>query len=112
MPTKKQITRYHELKRIIKDAERELSEIRTSMNITEPGIFTAGNVVLEVVETRRFDPVQAGMVLTKEELDGIMVLTPSSALARETLAPKRYAETQAVTGLQFNFKEVKPDEID
>lgn len=52
--------------------------------------YLAGDFIIKVTETRRFDPVTARKVLSDKEFKAILKTKPDAALTKAVLSPEVY----------------------
>lgn len=76
----------------------------------EPANYPAGNYILKVYPTLRFDAATAKRNLTPEEFDSILVRKPDSAVAKRLLGEERYKATQRNHGMTRKIVPVEDEE--
>lgn len=98
---------YYELNETKKAAEKRLTEIKKELAYEGPTIVEVNDeVVLEVVEQRRFSPSLAKQVLPPDLYEEICVMTPDSRLAAQKLTGEELDMIKS-TSLMYTFKENK-----
>jgi len=83
----------------IKALEEERNALLDAMQISETGDYAAGDFIVKVYPTVRFDPATAKRALTPQEFESILATKPDSAKAKAVLGGERYAATQKVYGM-------------
>lgn len=103
------MARVADLKAEIKAHEEEIKDIfgAYAPMLSQPGNVPAGNYVVQVTPTVRFDAATAEQNLTPEEFDKIFDIVPSSATAKKVLPPERYALAQKQYGFTRTVVPVK-----
>lgn len=89
-----------------KAAEEEANDLLDSLGTLNPDNYAAGDYILQVTPTKRFDARTAQENLTPEEFASTMATKPDSATAKKALSPERYAECQKTFGQTRRIVEV------
>lgn len=89
-----------------KAAEEEADALLDSLGTLNPDNYAAGNYILQITPTKRFDARTAKENLTPEEFASTLATKPDSATAKKVLSPERYALAQKVYGVTRKIVEV------
>ena len=81
-----------------KALEAKADELLDSLGALETHNYAAGDFILQVTPTKRFDPATAKRALTAEQFASILATKPDSATAKSVLPPNVYAQTQRTYG--------------
>ena len=103
------VTKAYWLGKQIKALETERTDLLDSLGVTESANYPAGDFILKVTPTIRFDAATAKRNLTPEEFDSIIVPKPDSAKAKVVLGDD-YGKTQKVYGLTRAIVRVEDEE--
>lgn len=87
--------------------EAEVARLVESLGDLPLGKAVAGDLIMDVQETRRFDAATAKKNLTPEQFESILKPTPNSALAKALLGDD-YSRAQKVYGTQVRV--YRPDD--
>lgn len=85
------------IKAQIKDLEARYKDLLDEVDGVGVGEHDAGDYVLKITPTLRFNAAEAYRNLTPEQFESISVLTPNATLAKEVLG-EDYAKAQKVYG--------------
>lgn len=90
------MARVADLRAEIKAHEAEIQDIfgAHAAMLSAAGEYVAGDYIVKVTPTLRFDAATAEKNLTTEEYDKILEIVPSSSTAKKVLSPERYAQAQ------------------
>ena len=83
----------------IAQLEQEIAELWDEVGDLEVRDYAAGNYIVKVSETRRFDPALAKRALSAKEYKSILKLVPDSKVAKALLDDELYRQCQRVYGL-------------
>lgn len=105
------IGRIAELNAEIKAMQAEVEDLYSTLpQSSVPGKYNAGDYILTVTPTRRFDAKQAEKVLSVAKYKKILVPKVDSAQAKKVLTGDEYTACQAVTGNRRTISKVEEDE--
>lgn len=92
------------LKADIKASQQEIEDIFSAHAaiLSETGDVVAGDYIVKVTPTVRFDAATAKKNLTEEEYAKTLTTAPNSAQAKKVLSPERYAQAQKTYGWTRN----------
>lgn len=93
------IARVYWLKQEARAREQEASDLLDRLGDLDIRDYPAGKFILQVTETRRFNPDYAQRNLTEEEYRLTLATKPDATTAKKALSPASYAKTQRVYGL-------------
>lgn len=88
----------HRVKNEIKALEEKYDQLLNSLGDLEERNYPAGDFILQVTPTLRFEAATARRNLTPDEFNSILELTPSSTKAKKMLG-ERYSATQRRYGI-------------
>lgn len=97
------------LRKQAKALEEEAKEILERYTFERDEAFSAGDFIVRVNRTRRFDPALAKKVLTADEYAATLVTQPDSTLAKRVLPQNVYESTQKEYGWTVKVEEVRDD---
>lgn len=92
------VKRAYWLRQQAKAFEDEANKILDDIGELSTGKYPAGEFILQVTPTVRFDAATAQRNLTPVEYKKILKMTPNSALAKAVLGEERFKATQKVHG--------------
>ena len=103
------IRRIYDLRAQIKAYETEVKELIASLGIEGEQKDAVGPYIVQVTETKRFDPATAKNNLSAAKFKAICESVPTTRKAKEVLGSIDYAKTQKVSG--FTVKIDLPKEV-
>lgn len=106
----KDMRRVYMLRKQAKACEDEAKEILERYTFERDEAFSAGDFIVRVNRTRRFDPALAKKVLHPDDYSRILVTAPSSTRAKQELSAEMYALSQKEFGWTVKVEEAKDDE--
>lgn len=106
----KDMRRVYMLRKQAKACEDEAKEILERYTFDKDEAFSAGDFIVRVNRTRRFDPALAKKVLTSDEYAATLVTKPDSTLAKKVLPQDVYESAQKEYGWTVKVEEAKDDE--
>lgn len=93
----------------IKALEAQRNDLLDSLGALEPSNYPAGDFILKVTPTVRFNEAEARRNLTQEQFDSILKRKPDSTLAKQMLGDE-YAKCQKVYGTTRTIVPVEDEE--
>lgn len=81
-----------------KSVEADLADALAELAASKPERTSVGGLIVNITETKRFDPATAKANLTPEQFEAICETVPTTAQAKRVLGSDDYAKTQRVNG--------------
>lgn len=101
----KRINTLVENEKLLKEQLKALEDERKGLESTfEVGSYNAGEYIVDVKPTVRFDAATAKKVLSEEEYSQIVVPKVDATIAKSVLRGFRYEDCQKVTGQKVTVK--------
>lgn len=90
----KDMAHVHDLRKMAAQCEQEAKEILSKYTWDEERAYPAGQFIVDVAKTRRFDAGWARKNLSEEDYALTLVTKPDSMTAKKNLPPEKYALAQ------------------